>query len=72
MRRQGQRAIEHAGRLQVIDEGAGPQHQIAALVTGEAAADTAFGHRHRQGTAAFGGIDQLHGVDDLDIAGTAA
>ena len=73
MRRQCQRAVEQAGRVDVGGERPEAERQFAALVTLERLANPAvLGHRRQRRAAELDRLDQFDRVDDLHIAGATA
>ena len=65
-------AAEHSRRGHVAHERLVAQRELRALVAGAPRADTAARIRHGERLAAPSGADQLHRVDDLDVAGAPA
>ena len=72
VRRQRQRAVQHARHRQVADEGPVAQRGERRIHARQRLADMAVGARRRHGRAALHGGQQLHRVDDLHVAGAAA
>ena len=65
-------AVQHAGDVDVGDEGPLAEGELAALVALEPRADAAVLDRRRQGAALLGRLDQFDRVDDLHVSGAAA
>ena len=68
MIRQAHRAVQHAGRPQVVDVGLVAEREIEALIAAAARADTA--ERLQLGSLAL--REELDRVEDLDVTGAAA
>ncbi len=72
MRRQHQRAVQHAGPGQIADEGPVAQRGLRGADARQRLADAAVGAGRRDRLAALGRGEQLDRVDDLHVAGAAA